>query len=236
MKIYYDFHIHTALSPCGDEDMTPNNIVNMSIIKGLDVIGISDHNSYFNIPAISAVAEESGLLLIPGIEVESVEEIHILCLFPHFEATKTIGDWVLSNMNKIKNDEKIFGRQLILDEEDEITGIYKNMLITSTNISIDSIVNEVIKIGGVAIPAHIDRSSYSIISNLGFVPPELNVNTLEISKATNFEHMVYKYPYLKNYKMIQNSDAHYLGDIAEPVNFLEVSEKSVEAVLDALRG
>lgn len=229
MKLYYDLHIHSALSPCGDADMTPNNIVNMSRLKGLDMIALSDHNSVLNLPAVIAAAKETDLLVVPGMEVESAEEVHVLCLFPNLEAAQKAGEEVYRKLNKIPNRTEIFGEQTVMNGEDEIIGTEENLLVTATNLSIADIKKLADSCGGVAVPAHVDRNSYSVLSNLGILP-DIGFETVEVSKNGNPE----SYAYLRK-KIIRNSDAHYLGDIAEPEHFLNLPEKSAEALISYLK-
>lgn len=230
MKLYYDLHIHSALSPCGDNDMTPNNIVNMSIIKGLDIIAVTDHNSCGNVRAVMEVAGDR-LLVIPGMEVETSEEVHVVCYFPNIEKAEQMGEFVKSHMQGIKNQEEIFGEQLYMDSEDNIIGKEDLLLVTATDLTIFEVVDKAKELGGVAVPAHIDRSSYSVLSNLGFMPPELLVQTVEIT-AKNRSKMEEEYE--KKYNIISNSDAHYLEDIQEPVFFVEIMSKNAENLLKYL--
>jgi len=226
MDFYYDLHLHSALSPCGDEDMTPNNIVNMALIKGLHCIALTDHNTCRNVPAVMALAEEAGLLIIPGMEVETAEEVHVVCLFPTLEACESLGREVEARLPEIPNKPEIFGRQLVLDAEDEIVAEYDKLLITATAIPLEELVRMVRERGGVPIPAHIDRSSYSVVSNLGFMPPELAVRVVEFSKNCNVDDFLHQNPLAlqKAYRKIQSSDAHYLGDISEAERSLPFDE------------
>lgn len=229
MKLYYDLHIHSALSPCGDNDMTPNNIVNMSIIKGLDMIAVTDHNSCGNVRSVMKAAGDR-LLVIPGMEVETSEEIHIVCYFPGIESAEEMGEYVKKHLPPIKNREEIFGEQLFMDFEDNIVGKEENLLVTATELDIFSVVKKVRELGGAAVPAHIDRSSYSVLSNLGIIPDELLFKTVEITAKNRGKMEEYE----KKYQIITNSDAHYLEDIAEPEFFIELMAKSTEKVIDYL--
>ena len=230
MELYYDLHIHSALSPCGDNDMTPNNIVNMSIIKGLDVIAVTDHNSCGNVRAVMEVAGDR-ILVIPGMEVETSEEVHIVCYFPNIESCEKMGDYIKEHMQGIKNQEEIFGEQLYMDSEDNIIKKEENLLVTATDLDIFEVVEKAKEFGGVAVPAHIDRSSYSVLSNLGFFPTELVVGTVEIT-AKNRSRLQEEYE--KKYNIITNSDAHYLEDISEPEFSINVMSKSAEKVIEYL--
>lgn len=222
MEFAVDLHIHSALSPCADDDMTPNNIINMAILKGLDIIAVTDHNSCANLPALTDVAKKSGILLIPGMEVQTKEEVHIICLFKRFEGAMRFSEIVYNSLPNIINDEKVFGRQLVFDSSDNIIDTIDKMLLSSTILSVNDVFTLVRGLEGVCIPAHVDRTGFSIITNLGFIPPELKVKTIEISKKNSPEAVFKKHPFLKKYKYIVSSDAHYLWDISERQSFLNL--------------
>ncbi|SHJ81891.1 PHP domain-containing protein [Paramaledivibacter caminithermalis] len=230
MKIYYDLHIHTALSPCGDNDMSPMNIVNMAMLKGLDVIAITDHNSVKNcLPSIKA-AEDNNIIVIPGMEIQTKEEVHLLCLFRDIKAALEFGSKIDNLIPNYTNNPEYFGEQLIFDNENNIVGKENRLLISSVDISISKVFEMVDKLNGVVIPAHVDKRNYSIISNLGFLPLDLDITTIEISKNCHKEDFINRNKYLQNYNMIINSDAHYLGDISEPVNYMNIPEKDIEEI------
>lgn len=231
MKYAYDFHIHTALSPCGDNDMTPNNIVNMALLKELDIIAITDHNSCENAAAVMKVAEGTDLIVIPGMEVETSEEIHMVCLFPDIVSANHMQEVVYNHLPPLENRVSIFGEQLILNEEDDIVGENKRLLLTATSLSIYDVVKYVRQFNGVAFPAHIDRSSYSVLSNLGWIPEDLDVHTLEVSKNADLEKSKLNY---SKYNVIRSSDAHYLPDIFEREQFLDLEFKSISQVIKLL--
>ena len=233
MEINYDLHLHTALSPCALEEMTPNNLVNMSLISGLDVIAVTDHNSCENVAAVMKVAEGTGLIVIPGLEVETMEEIHVVCLFETIEQANQLQDDVYRHLPPRRNNAKIFGEQLLLDESDEEVGRVDRLLSFATGISIDQLVDKVRTIGGVCIPAHVDRPSYSIISNLGMLPEHLSLPVLEISRFSNPLDYQESYP---SHMLIQSSDAHELGFVGICEKKLVVAEKSIKGVLEVLRG
>lgn len=214
--------------------MTPNNIVNMAILKGLDVIAITDHNSAKNIDACIKAAKDK-ILVIPGMEIESREEVHLLCLFEDLNSALMMEKTVDENTAYIKNREDIFGRQEILDEFDNLIGTHDKLLLKSCDLSVYEIKKETERLGGVCIPAHIDRESFSIISNLGFITEDMGFTTLEISNNTTREEFLGKNEYLKNYSFIQNSDAHALGYINERVNAIEVYDKTLKSVISALK-
>lgn len=221
--LYYDFHIHSALSPCGDEDMTPNNIVNMAKICGLDSIAVSDHNSVKNVSAVMDIGKKLGITVIPAMEVETEESVHILTLYPTLSAAEEVANAVYNALPDIKNRPEIFGRQIIMDSCDNITGFEEKLLISPAAISINSLFDMVTAVGGLFVPAHIDRHSYSILTTLGFMPQDLDIKMIEISKnTTDIPAYLENRPELKKYKILRNSDAHYLENISERDAFLEL--------------
>lgn len=214
--MFYDLHIHSALSPCGDNDMTPNNIVNMALLKGLDVIALTDHNSAKNCPAFCAAARAAGITALCGMELNTAEEIHAVCLFPTLEAAMAFDAYVYEHLPPFENDAAIFGEQRFLDAEDNVLGHEPRLLINATDISIMDAPALVASYGGVCFPAHIDRASYSILSSLGMVPPECGFTAYEIKDAARTPELLPLLPNAAEAVLVHNSDAHYLWDIAEP--------------------
>ncbi len=229
MKCYYDMHIHSALSPCGDEDMTPNNIVNMAFLKGLDIIAVTDHNTCGNVRAVMEVAGDQ-ILVVPGMEIESSEEVHILGYFPSIEAAEKMEEILKKNSTPVKNRPEIFGRQLYLDAQDEILGEEERLLVMASGLTAREVFYLVRELGGVPVPAHIDRTSYSMISNLGFLPPELEIGAVEITGANR---EVWSKDYAAH-TILTSSDAHYLGDMAEPMWFMDIKDKKITEILGIL--
>ncbi|MDY5230367.1 MAG: PHP domain-containing protein [Eubacteriales bacterium] len=230
MKLYYDFHIHSALSPCGDNDMTPNNLINMSIIKGLDAVALTDHNACENVRAAAAVAGDK-IIFIPGMEVETSEEVHIVTLFPTADAAEEMQRILVDSSPYIPNRPEIFGNQYIMDENDEICGEIDRMLVTASGLDIYTVVAAAKDLGGIAYPAHIDRESYSVLSNLGFIPPDLDISSVEITEKSR---TALEGEYSNRYNIITSSDAHYLWDISERNHYIEVSDASVRGILNAI--
>jgi PHP family Zn ribbon phosphoesterase len=234
MLLSYDLHIHSCLSPCGDDDSTPSNIVGMAALKGLDVIALTDHNSSGNCRAAKHIADEYGIIFIPGMELTTAEEVHVLALFPDVDAAENYSEHIHNLILPIKNDEKAFGKQQFVDENDIVIGKEELLLINATSLTFDEVYGDITSYGGVMIPAHIDKSSTSLLSNMGFIPPESEFRCAEIKHVGFTEELIKKHTYLGNCNIIYNSDAHYLEDISEAEHFLEVTEKSVKGVLDAL--
>ena len=237
-KIAVDLHIHSALSPCGEAEMTPNNIVNMAILKGLDYIAVTDHNSAKNLPAIMKVAGTAGegISVLPGIEVTTKEEAHILAYFDNLEAAMALDAILYQRLPAILNQKEIFGPQLVLNEDDEIIGEVDKLLISATDIGIDELEKMVKNLKGVMVPAHVDRKTYSIVASLGFVPPNLDIHTCEVSKRETIENIKKKKWFLKDYAFIQSSDAHQLEDIAEREYFVAIDDMQKKTLLKYLAG
>ncbi len=230
-RLYYDFHIHSCLSPCADNDMTPNNLVNMAKLLGLSAIALTDHNITANCAAVAKVAQREGLLFLAGMELCTAEEIHVVCLFPTVEKAAAFEESV--SFPFVKNRPAIFGEQLRCDENDEVIGTEERLLTVACGLSIDNVVSQVRAFDGAAFPAHIDRPSYSITAALGDVPP-LGFAAAELTAAANKEQYLAQYPLLQQMQLLQNSDAHELGAIQEPLVFLEVEEATPEAVIALL--
>ncbi len=225
--IKYDFHIHSALSPCGDGDMTPNNIVNMAYIAGANAIAITDHNTVGNVKPSMKIGEALGITVVPGMEIESAEEVHILTLYPDIKIAEEVAEIVYEHLPPIKNKPEIFGNQFFMNEDDEIIAEEEKLLISPTSLSINEVFEIVQSAGGIAIPAHVDRHSYSILTNLGFIPEELDVKWIELSTIVSDTGLyVQSRQGLEKFKVLQNSDAHYLKDILAKDNYLpcEITE------------
>ena len=236
MNIAVDLHIHSGLSPCADKDMTPNNIVNMACLKGLDAIAVTDHNSTRNLPSIAKVAEKNNLILIPGIEVTSREEVHLLALFVDLAAALDFQRLLDASLPQVENKARVFGNQYVYDEEDRIIDEIKVLLLNAVNLSIEDVIREVRDRGGIVIPAHVNRESFSIITNLGFISSHLGFSTIEITGNCEYDTLEKLYPYLREYKKLRSSDAHNLSDILEREVFIEVEEQNISSIINALKG
>ena len=234
MKLYYDFHIHSCLSPCGDTDMTPNNIVNYAKIMGYDVIALTDHNTALNCPAVAKIAEENGITFIPGMELCTSEEVHIVCLFYTLEDALNFSEYVKSTMPPIKNKPSVFGEQLICDENDNVIGQEEILLVTASGISTEKVVKKVAEYNGICYPAHIDRSSFSILSNLGTIDEYFGFKCAEIYDILKEDELKKKHPYLEKLKILSDSDAHYLENMRIPQQVVDVPENNINAILDFL--
>ncbi len=211
----YDLHIHSCLSPCGDNDMTPNNIAGMAHIAGVEYIAVTDHNSRGNLPAVEKCAAAYGIKLIPGIEVCTAEDIHLLCYFETVEKCLEFEKIILDSLPPIKNKKEIYGDQLLLNEEDMQVGEYEKLLIIGSAYSVWECVDICHNIGGAAVYAHIDKNSYSVLSVLGAIPPEINIDGVEIYELKNRTRLIEQGIITEEMKYMSNSDAHYLENIGE---------------------
>lgn len=235
-EITYDLHLHSCLSPCGDDEMTPGNIVGMAALIGLDAIALTDHNSCKNCGPFLAMAEEYGLIALPGMELTTMEEIHVLCYFSNLEDAMAFDAYVETRMLPIPNRPKIFGNQILTGMEDEQVGIYDTLLISATEITFSEVFSLVKQYHGVAIPAHVEKTSTSMLSALGMVPPDAEFQAAELFSWENREVLQEKHPYLKSCLLLKSSDAHMLPDIQEPIHTLKVDERSAKGLFLALSG
>lgn len=235
IPLFYDLHIHSCLSPCGDDDMTPANIVGMAAVKGLDVIAVTDHNSCKNCPAVLAMAEEYGVLAIPGMELTTSEEVHAVCLFSTLAAAMEFDAYVYERLLPFPNNEEIFGKQQIYNAADQVTGTVEHLLINATSISFEGLWELAEAFGGIMFPAHVDKDANSLMANLGFIPPDSHFTTAEVKDLRKLHRLKEEHPYLKGCQIISNSDAHYLEQINEPELTILVKERTAEAVLQALK-
>lgn len=231
-RLAYDFHIHSCLSPCAENDMTPNNIANMAKLLGLSAIALTDHNTTANCQATAEVAKRLGLVFLAGMELCTAEEIHVVCLFPTVEAAAAFEASI--SFPFVQNKPAIFGEQQLRDQNDEIIGVQERLLTVASNMSIDDVAQKVREFGGASFPAHVDRPSYSVTAALGDIPP-LGFAAAELTAAADKGDYLARYPQLQRMQLLQNSDAHELGAIQDPVAFLEVDEATPEAVIALLR-
>lgn len=228
MSAAYDFHLHSCLSPCGDEDMTPYNLVNMAALMELEVIALTDHNSCLNCAAAMEAGRQAGITVVPGMELCTSEEIHVVCLFPALEQAQAFGLYVRERIPPILNNPRIYGRQVIMDAEDGELGEEELLLVTASQISIMDVKNQVARFEGACYPAHADKASYSVLSALGDIPKECGFAFAELSRQGDLAAMEQKYPSLR---FLRGSDAHYLEQIGEAEHTLPLCRPSAADVV-----
>lgn len=230
-----DLHLHSVLSACADRSMLPSPILARARELNLQMLAITDHNSVENVTAFQAAAQGTGIHVIPGMEVQTREEVHMICLFDALDQAASWQEVVYSHLPNRKNDERFFGSQWLVDAQGRIVGEHEQLFLVSTDLSVEDVANEVSALGGLCIPAHVDRPAYSIISNLGFVPPDLAVSAVEISQRATPADVRLKYPALAKLGLVADSDAHYLNDMCGR-NTFKVKELTVKELELAMTG
>ena len=234
MKYYYDLHIHSCLSPCGDMDMTPNNITAMANLLGLDIIALTDHNSSLNCGAAIAAGRENGVVVVPGMELTTSEDIHAVCLFPTPERALEWSEYVDAHRIKVRNRPDIYGRQVIMNALDEEIGEVEHLLLPASEISIMDASRRVREFGGLCYPAHIDRDSLSILSVLGEIDGNCGLVTAEVADSGRLPELKRQHPILESLHIVTSSDAHYLENMRDAANQLELEELSAECLVKTL--
>ena len=230
-----DLHVHTCLSPCASLDMYPSAIVRRAVAKKLDVIAVCDHNTAENVPYVVRAAQGHGLVVLPGMEITSREEVHMLALFDQMDGLQRLQEIVYSHLPG-ENDERRFGCQAIVNELDEVEGFNNRLLIGATELALTDLVRRVQDLGGIAVASHIDRETFSVISQLGFVDPEIPFDALEISGGTSPASARGKYTELAGYPFLTSSDAHRIGEIGSGHTEFFLEEPSVRELKMAFSG
>lgn len=236
IEFTYELHLHSCLSPCGDDTMTPNNIAGMAMLNGVQIAALTDHNTTKNCPAFFEACAKVGVIPVAGMELTTAEEIHMVCLFATLEEAMAFGSVVSEHRMKIKNRPDIFGEQQILDGEDELIGIEEDLLIAATDLDLDSAAELVHQMGGACLPAHVDKQASGLIGILGMFPPTPVFRAAELHDMGNREEYLQKYPEMRDLVILQNSDAHALDqmNMDPPKLALEVNETDPETVRQAL--
>lgn len=225
-KYYYDFHIHSCLSPCGDDDSTPNNIAGMASIAGINIMALTDHNTTKNCPAFFAAAKKHGIIPIAGMELTTSEDIHIVCLFEQLDAAMEFDAEISRRYRmKVKNRVDIYGEQYIMDGDDNVIGTEEYFLPIATNISVDDTPHIVESFGGICFPAHIDRQANGIIATLGVFPEHPFFGAVEFHDISKKEEYLKKHPILADKLVLCGSDAHYLWDIRDKECYFELDDE-----------
>ena len=239
---FYDLHLHSCLSPCGSDDNTPHDLAAMAAVAGLNLVALTDHNSCKNAPAFLAATEmfskELGLpmLALAGMEMTTAEEVHMVCLFPELSAAMDFDKEVEHHLLPFPNKKEVFGNQRILDAEDNLLGEYETLLVSACDLSLWEGKKLCERFGGLAFPAHIDRKSYSVLSNLGFFPFDCGFTAFELADYSLLPEMEAGTPELIPLTALSSSDAHYLEDVGKCGLAMHLPELSTEAVFAKLRG
>ncbi len=227
-EFHADLHIHTCLSPCASLDLSPRNIVERAKFQGLDVIAITDHNTAKNVQVVMRLGEKGGLKVIPGMEVQSREEVHLLTLFPDWPAAAVWAEEVARSLPEMENDPLVFGDQPIVDEDGNILDFEPRLLLNSLGLSAEEIIRLVAAKGGLTIPSHFDRGSFSLISQLGFIPPNMPVEALEASRSrTPYPEGVWREG-SRTLPLIACSDAHRPEEIGSGRTIFLLAEPALD--------
>ncbi|MBQ9131295.1 MAG: PHP domain-containing protein [Clostridia bacterium] len=224
-RYYYDFHIHSCLSPCADNDMTPNNIAGMAALAGLQLVALTDHNSCKNCPAFFEAAKKQGIIPVAGVELTTAEDIHTVCLFPSLDEAMAFDVALQPYRILIPNRTDIFGDQLIMDGEDRVIGTEEFLLSNATTVSLEEAPSLVKRFGGVCYPAHVDREANGMIATLGDFPEDSDFTLAELHDGEKQEEYRKKYPVLSKKRILVSSDAHYLWDIRDKTCYLELADE-----------
>jgi len=228
-----DLHIHTVLSACAEIEMFPEFIVERAQELGLGLIAVTDHNSAENAAAMLAAAEGTGITVLPGMEVQTREEVHVLCLFDTLEQVALWQEEVYAHLPPLKNKEDVFGIQVVLNAKGDVVDHNDRLLLISTSFSVEEVVQRVHGLNGLCIPAHVDRPAYSIIANLGFIPPDLEIVGVEISHLVGPKEARVRFPQLEHYSLVAGGDAHRLREMVQRTT-LKAEEATVAELSLAL--
>ena len=229
-----DLHIHTCLSPCSDPEMTPKRIVERSLQEKLDIIAVCDHNSAENAGATMAAGKKQGVEVLPGMEICSREEVHIVALFEKLEEALKMQEYVYAHLTE-ENRPEVFGDQWVLSEDDELVGENPRLLIGAAQLSLEDIVDRIHSLHGLGVASHVDRPAFGIINQLGFIPPDLDLDGVELSRHISREEALEKIPGIGSLPCISSTDAHYLDDIGKASTTFHLAEPTVAEIRLAFR-
>lgn len=223
--MFYDLHMHSCLSPCAEDEMTPNNIVNMAYIKGLDLIAVTDHNSTRQLPAVAKVAEAIGMKMLYGCELQTIEEVHVLGLFNTLEKSQKFQEWIDWHMPDVANDEDFFGHQWIMNELDEKIDDEPRLLLVSLYATLEECTDAIHQYGGRVILAHVLDRQNSVTHQLGFIPMDLPYDGLEVKNEEQRLRVIKTNPWVTedSTNWFIDSDAHRLIDMSEADHFMRDS-------------
>ena len=234
-KFKADLHIHSCLSPCSDWDMSPKKIVEKSLERQLDLIAICDHNTAENAAATSREGSRQGITVLPGMEICSREEVHLVTLFKKIDDALRMQEFIYAHLPG-KNQPDVFGHQVIADEHDHVVGENDHLLIGATELSLHDIVEKAHNLDALCISSHVDRPSYSLIGQLGFIPEDLHLDAVEVSCRVPLDKALTKVPGIKDYPCVTASDAHFLRDIGKVWTEFMLAAPTLEEIQMALTG
>lgn len=228
-----DLHVHTCLSPCADLEMSPKGITRQASTKKIDIIGICDHNSAENVPALIEAARKFRISVLAGLEVTSQEEVHILALFDQVDSAFALQEIIYAHLPG-ENDEEAFGMQVVVNHKGEVLRLNKKLLIGASTLSLEEVISLIRNFDGLAIASHIDREGFSLIGQLGFIPENLTIDALEISPQLSFKKAINKFNF--GIPLTCSSDAHRLEEIGQASTSFRLEKGTVEEIKKALLG
>lgn len=235
LKTYLaDLHVHTVVSPCAGVEMIPPLIVRAALARGINLIAITDHNSSANVAAVQNAAAGTGLTVLPGMELQTREEVHLLCLFDQLEELEKWQRLVSDHLPPIENNIDYFGEQFVVDETGDFIRRETQLLLTSASLTLKQAVKAILDLGGLAIPAHVDRPAFSLMANLGLVPLGVPFDALEISRHLSPDRAYQKFLQFKQFPLLQNGDVHHLDDFLG-VNVCQLVAPTISELRLALR-
>ncbi len=233
--IHADLHIHTCLSPCAELEMSPRGIVKEALSKGIDMIAVCDHNSAENAAAVIEASRQTGLTVLPGIEITSKEEVHILGIFSTPDDATDMQTLIYEHLEG-QNDAETFGLQVVVEADGIVAGYNDRLLIGATDLSLEHVVQAIRAHNGLAVAAHIDREGFGILGQLGFIPPDLDLNALEVSSRMSLKNATGAFAEYSSYPFVQSSDAHVLDAIGSGRTPLTMEVASFDELKLALKG
>ena len=236
MKQYRaDLHVHTCLSPCGSLEMSPSVIVDTALLRGLDAIAVTDHNSTCQCPEIQRLGKEAGLLVFAGAEVTTREEAHCIALFGTDEARIAFQQYLDAHLPPVPNDPEKFGDQILVNSRDEIVGEMPFLLLSALDQSVEKVSAKVRQLDGLFIAAHVERPSFSLISQLGFIDPSLSLDAIEYNHPERYAKLLKGHSYLRNYTQYMASDAHYPEQIGSKYSIWQTDALSFDNLRKAFK-
>lgn len=229
-----ELHVHTVLSPCAGVEMIPPLIIAEAERRGIDLIAITDHNASANVAAVIAAAQGSPVHVLPGMELQTIEEVHLICLFESLQEVQAFQNQVDENLPDTPNNPDFFGEQFVVDETGDFIRCEDRLLLTSSRFTLEEAVERVHSLSGLAIPAHINRQAYGLIANLGFIPPASQFDALEISRHLDLAQAAHVIPGARRFPLVQSGDVHYLADFLGAVS-LTLQAPTLDEIRKALQ-
>ncbi len=231
-----DLHIHTVLSACAEVEMIPPLIVEEALFKGLDLIAVTDHNAIGNVAAVMEAARSTDLHVLPGMEFQAQEEVELLCIFETLEQAEAWQAIVTEHLLPLENDPERFGPQFVVDAKGDFVAEDTHFYQGPAQIPLSEAARTVRELGGLVIPAHVDRPTKGLLGVLGLWPPDLQADAAALSCNLRPSQARQRFPFLPDIPLIANSDAHWLDAIGTTMTFFQMNAPTVAELRLALQG